>query len=150
MLSVVIYVYSCLTRFIYHMMFVSTTATYKTSNTVLPLQSTRVHIFAQPCHTSSHHRSGVLHEFTSPLSRVRVNQSLIVCVVFGPPLSFCHFCFGHDSCCPWNSIFWFPLCVLKTFFLYNSTPNSQLGMFDLQFTWYLYILSCLAILVDTI
>jgi hypothetical protein len=33
---------------------------------------------------------------------------------------------------------------------YNSTPNSQLGMFDLQFTWYLYILSCLAILVNTI
>jgi hypothetical protein len=79
-------------------MFVSTTATYKTSNALLPLQSTRVHITAQPCHTSSHHRSAVSHGFTSPFSRVRVNQSLIVCVLFGRPLSFCPFCFGHDSC----------------------------------------------------
>jgi hypothetical protein len=136
MLSMVIYVYWCLTRLIYHMMFVSTTATYKTSNIFLPLQSTRVHIIAQqchtsihhrsamsheftsslsrvtrvhitaqPCHTSSHNRSAMSHEFTSSLSRVRVNQSLIICVVFGRQLSFCHFCFGHDSCCPWNSIF---------------------------------------------
>ena len=67
------------------MMFVSTTATYKTNNAFLLLQSTRVHIIVQPCHTSSHHRSAMSHEFTSSLSRVRVNQSLIVCVVFGRP-----------------------------------------------------------------
>ena len=44
----------------------------------------------------------------------------------------------------------FPYMSSKLFFNYNSTPDSQLGMFDLQFTWYLYILSCLAVLVDTI
>jgi hypothetical protein len=120
MFSVFIYVYWCLTRFLYHMMFVSTTATYKTSNAFLPPTE----------HTSSHHRSAVSHEFTSSLSRVRVNQSLIVCVVFGRPLSLCPFCFGHDGCCPWNSIFRFLFDVLKTFFKYNSTPNSQLNMFD--------------------
>jgi hypothetical protein len=121
MLSVFIYVYWCLTRFLYHMMFVSTTATYKTSNTFLPPTE----------HTSSHHRSAVSHKFTSSLSRVRFNQSLIVCVVFGRPLSFCPFCVGHDSCCPWNNIFRFLLDLLKTFlFKYNSTPNSLLNMFD--------------------
>jgi hypothetical protein len=46
MLSVFIYVYWCLTGFLYHMMFVSTTATYKTSNTFLPPTE----------HTSSHQR----------------------------------------------------------------------------------------------
>jgi hypothetical protein len=58
--SMFIYGYWCFTRFLYHTMFVSTTATYKTSNTFLPT----------PEHTSSHHRSAVSHEFTSPLSRV--------------------------------------------------------------------------------
>ena len=79
------------------MMFVSTTATYKTSNIFLPpTEHTSSHhrsamsheftsSFVQPCHTSSHHRSAMSHEFTSSLSRVRVSQSLIVCVVFGRP-----------------------------------------------------------------
>ena len=42
------------------MMFVSTTATYKTSNIFLPPTE----------HTNSHHRSAMSHEFTSSFSRV--------------------------------------------------------------------------------
>ena len=158
------------------MMFVSTTATYKTSNTFLPTPEhtsshhrsavsheftsplsrvTRVHIIAQPCHTSSHHRSAVSHEFTSSLNHVtRVHITVQPCSLFVLYLVD-HCLFVPSGLVMIVAVLGitssdFPYMSSKLFLNYNSTPNSQLGMFDLQFTWYLYILSCLAVLVDTI